>query len=54
MALETLLESVDREKGLAICRCLSSTRSFVLRRRKDLPAKLSEILGVRIEKVVFR
>lgn len=54
MALETLLESVDREKGLAICRCLSSTRSFVLRRRKDLPAKLSEVLGVRIEKVVFR
>jgi len=54
MAMETLLESVDREKGLAICRCLSSTRSFVLRRRKDLPAKLTELLGVRIEKVVFR
>lgn len=54
MSLETLLESVDREKGLAICRCLSSTRAFVLRRRKDLPAKLSEILGVKIDKVVFR
>jgi len=54
MSLETLLESVDREKGLAICRCLSSTRSFILRRRKDLPAKLSETLGVKIVKVVFR
>ncbi|MFQ3671127.1 MAG: hypothetical protein SNJ84_06685 [Verrucomicrobiia bacterium] len=54
IAAEVVLESVDPGKGLAFCRCLSAARAYDLRRRRALPAKLSDALGLRIEKIVFR
>ncbi|MFH1067391.1 MAG: DciA family protein [bacterium] len=54
IAQETLLEKVDAQQGVAVCRCLSSTLSFQLRRRKDLASQLSEALGLRVTRVIFR
>ena len=51
-AQETFLEKI--ESNLAIVRCLSSTLSFQLRRKKDLAPQLSKILGTKIQRIVFR
>jgi hypothetical protein len=53
MALETNLERIDDQKGIAYCRCTNSSRTFQLRRQKDLPQKLSDILGLQIKRIVF-
>lgn len=54
IAQETLLEKVDPQQGVAVCRCLSSTLAFQLRRKKDLAALLAEALGLRVTRVLFR
>lgn len=51
---ESHLEKIDRQAGLAIVQCVNSSRSFALRRRKDLLPKLSNALGIEIKRIVFR
>jgi hypothetical protein len=53
-AAESHLEKIDRQEGLAVVRCVNSSRIFDLRRRRDLPAKLSKALGVEIRRITFR
>jgi hypothetical protein len=54
IAAEAFLESVDPEQGLAICRCLNPTRAYELRRRTTLARKLSDALGLNIQRIIFR
>lgn len=53
-AQETFLEKMDVQNGVALCRCLSSTLAFKLRRHKTLAAKLGKELGMNIRKIIFR
>lgn len=53
-AQETLLEKIDEQNGVAVCRCLSSTLAFKLKRDKDLAARFSKELGFIVKKVIFR
>jgi hypothetical protein len=53
-AQEAILDGVDGVRGVAYIRCLSSTRRHQLARRDDLKARLSERLGVRIQRLAFR
>ncbi len=53
-AMETTLEKVDGFKGIAYCRAQSSSQAHALRRRPEIAAKLSEALGVRLKRIVFR
>lgn len=54
IAKESTLESVDTNKGIAICRCVNSARAFELRRRRDLPGKLAEALQMNVTRIFFR
>lgn len=54
IAAEVHLESVDPRKGVAICRCLNPGRAYDLRRRRALPGKLTDLLGLRIERIIFQ
>ncbi|GAB4251417.1 MAG: hypothetical protein OHK005_18590 [Candidatus Methylacidiphilales bacterium] len=54
IAAEVMLESVDSQAGVAFCRCLNSALAHDLRRRRSLPGKLSDSLGLRIERIIFR
>ena len=53
-AQESLLEYIDRFKGVAYIRCMSSTRRHEVGRRMGLKEQLSEKLGVKIRRLVFR
>jgi hypothetical protein len=53
-AAESHLEKVERQEGLAIVRCINSSCIYNLRRKRDLPAKLSKALGVEIKRIAFR
>ncbi|NBT23808.1 hypothetical protein EBT11_04030 [bacterium] len=53
-AQESMLEYVDRFKGVAYIRCLSSTRRHEIGRRMGLKEKLSEKAGVKIQRLAFR
>ena len=53
-AQESLLEYIDRFKGVAYIRCMSSTRRHEVGRRMGLKEQLSEKLGVKIRRVAFR
>jgi hypothetical protein len=53
-AQESMLEYVDRFKGVAYIRCLSSTRRHEIGRRMGLKEKLSEKAGVKIKRLAFR
>ena len=53
-AQESMLEYVDRFKGVAYIRCMSSTRRHEVGRRMGLKEKLSEKLGVKIRRFAFR
>lgn len=53
-AQETFLEKIDTQNGIAVCRCLSSTLAFKLRRRRNLAAKLGKELGMSLKRIVFR
>ena len=54
MALDSHLERIDSERGLAICKCLSSARIYELRRDRSLPQKLSKELGMHVQRIIFR
>ncbi|MGD9896127.1 MAG: hypothetical protein AB7T14_03485 [Candidatus Methylacidiphilaceae bacterium] len=51
IASESQLVRIDRAAGRAILRSLNSSLAFSLRRRSDLPEKLSEALGVPIREI---
>lgn len=53
-AQESLLEYIDRFKGVAYIRCMSSTRRHEVGRRMGLKEQLSEKLGVKIRRLAFR
>jgi hypothetical protein len=53
-AQESMLEYIDRFKGVAYIRCMSSTRRHEVGRRMGLKEKLSEKLGVKIRRLAFR
>jgi hypothetical protein len=53
-AQEAILDGVDGLRGVAYICCLSSTRRHQLARKDDLKAKLSEKLGVKINRLAFR
>ena len=53
-AQESLLEYIDRFKGVAYIRCMSSTRRYEVGRRMGLKEQLSEKLGVKIRRLAFR
>jgi hypothetical protein len=53
-AQESLLERIDRFKGVVWIRCLSSTRRHEIARRMGLKERLSEHLGVNIRRLGFR
>jgi len=53
-AQESMLEYVDRFKGAAYIRCMSSTRRHEIGRRMGLKERLSEKLGVKIRRLGFR
>ncbi|MFZ5807576.1 MAG: DciA family protein [Verrucomicrobiota bacterium] len=54
IAQQTLLERIDSQNGLAICRCFNSTLAFQLRRKKDLAKNLAQALHSNIQRIVFR
>ena len=53
-AQESMLEYVDRFKGVAYIRCLSSTRRHEVGRRMGIKERLSEKLGIKIRRLGFR
>jgi hypothetical protein len=53
-AQESMLEYIDRFKGVAYIRCMSSTRRHEVGRRMGLKEQLSEKLGVKIRRLAFR
>jgi hypothetical protein len=53
-AMDTELRYVDYARGLAFCRCLSSTQMHMLKRQSDLASRLGLALGVKINKIVFQ
>jgi hypothetical protein len=54
-AMETILERVDAQRGIAYCSSISSVRRFELQRRSvGLAAQLGRELKVKIRKIVFR
>jgi hypothetical protein len=53
-AQQTFLERVEVESGTAVCKCLSSTLAFELRRNRNLPKQLSAKLGLPIRRLVFK
>lgn len=53
-AAQTTLESYDAARGVAYCTSLNPVAAYGLRRRAGLAEKLSEALGARIMRVVFR
>jgi hypothetical protein len=53
-AMEILLEKVDAGTGVAVCRCLSSSRAHKLRLQRDLPLRLGKELGMRVTRILFR
>jgi len=53
-AMQTALLSYDAARGVAYCSSLSSVVAHGLRRKPGLVEKLSQTLGVKITRVVFR
>lgn len=53
-AKESVLEKIDPQQGLAICRCLNTTLAFRFRQQRNLATKLAQALGLNIKKIVFR
>lgn len=53
-ALESILESIDPRTGIAFCRCNNPTLKFQMQRTRDLSARLSQALGRKIQKILFR
>jgi hypothetical protein len=53
-AQEAILEKIDEQKGIAFCRCMSSTLAFRLKRQKGLAAKLAKELNRNIKRISFR
>lgn len=51
IAAESQLVRVDRTAGRAILRSVNASLAFSLRRRQDLPTKLSETLGIPIREL---
>ena len=53
-AMESILEKIDTEKGVAYCRSLSSAGRFSLQHKNDLASRLGALLNLNIRKIVFR
>lgn len=53
IARDTFLEKIDALRGLAFCRCLSSTLLFQLKRKPNLTQELSQAVGVKVQKIIF-
>ncbi|MEM9445325.1 MAG: hypothetical protein AAGA18_08210 [Verrucomicrobiota bacterium] len=54
VAMDSELVRVDEQRGLAICKCLSSSRIYELRRNPSLPRELSKVLSISIRRIIFR
>jgi len=53
-AQETLLEKVDAQSGIAYCRCMNPTLRFKIQKIPGLSHKLARLLGMNIQKILFR
>ena len=53
-AMESMLEKIDTENGIAYCRSLSSAGRYSLQHKTGLASRLGKLLKLNIRKIVFR
>ncbi|MEM6821810.1 MAG: hypothetical protein AAF558_07730 [Verrucomicrobiota bacterium] len=53
-AKHVCLNNINSKRGIAYCRSTNPAMSYKLRQRQDLPKLLSEALGIKVSKIVYR